>query len=378
MVVPHSCGKDRVTLMGYGAEMSRSILSFSAVIALAILLILLGAALGGIWAFAALFYIAILVSVVDETTLISVPADAHPTEAKVLSIGLGVMHFVVLGAAVVALAGDAISMPASVALFFAAGLYLGQVSNTNAHELIHMADTWPRKLGKWVYVSLLFGHQTTAHPGIHHIHVATPHDPNSARLNESFYRFAFRAWTGSFLQGLKLENKRLRKLGLSPWHDRNPYWVYCGGAALFIGLAWVTLGAYGALIFVLITAFAQSQLLVSDYILHYGLCRKRRDDGSYEPVAAHHSWDSPHWMTSLLLLNAPRHADHHLHPVRGFEALRLHHDAPHLPHPLPVMAFVAIWPPAFRRLMTPLAEEARRGNLPKSRVETGKRLFAGE
>ena len=56
-----------------------------------------------------------------------------------------------------------------------------------------------------------------------------------------------------------------------------------------------------------------------------------------------------------MMLNAPRHADHHGHPARPYPALELSPggQAPILPWSLPVMATVALMPGLWRRIMDP-------------------------
>lgn len=54
-------------------------------------------------------------------------------------------------------------------------------------------------------MTLLFGHHTSAHRLVHHRHVATPSDLNTARLGESFWHFFPRALVGSFRAGLAAE-----------------------------------------------------------------------------------------------------------------------------------------------------------------------------
>ncbi len=110
-----------------------------------------------------------------------------------------------------------------------------------------------------------------------------------------------------------------------------------GGLAVLLGLA----------------GFAQSQLLLSDYVQHYGLRRRIRADGKHEPVAARHSWNAPHWFTGHMMLNAPRHSDHHAHPARRYPDLARPHlgTTPMLPRSLPVMSVVALVPPLWRRSM---------------------------
>ena len=53
-----------------------------------------------------------------------------------------------------------------------------------------------------------------------------------------------------------------------------------------------------------------------------------------------------------MMLNAPRHSDHHLRPARAFPQLEITPETmPVLPHSLPVMAVVALVPPLWRRVM---------------------------
>jgi alkane 1-monooxygenase len=94
---------------------------------------------------------------------------------------------------------------------------------------------------------------------------------------------------------------------------------------------------------------------MSDYVQHYGLARATGRNGKPEPVGVRHSWNSPHVMSSALMLNAPRHSDHHAHPARPYPALRLPDaaDAPHLPWPLPVACTLALFPPLWKRAIRP-------------------------
>ena len=64
-------------------------------------------------------------------------AGAHFPAADAVSVLLALAHFALLGCALWAFAGDWLSVPQRIALFLGAGMYFGQVSNSNAHELIH-------------------------------------------------------------------------------------------------------------------------------------------------------------------------------------------------------------------------------------------------
>jgi len=194
-----------VVLLAGMAGMKRSGWIFSLATLLPVLLLVLAALLGGLWGWLALMYLSPFTMVLDwlmpVATDKSAPARDFPLADR-LSVILAVSHFVLLIVAVWALSGHAgLSYLDTVVVFLAYGLFFGQISNPNAHELIHRTDRRLFDLGKWVYITLLFGHHTSAHPRIHHRFVASIHDPNSAPLGESFYAFAPRAWFGSFRAG---------------------------------------------------------------------------------------------------------------------------------------------------------------------------------
>ena len=308
----------------------------------------LGARVGGAAVWLALFYMTGLAMLADRAIRRIPPAAAPDTgsmAANALSVLLGLGHFVLLALVIPALAGQGGPGPAArLALFLAAGMWFGQVSNSNAHELIHRRAPGLYWLGVAIYTSLLFGHHASAHRKVHHRHVATPRDPNSARRGEGFYRFAPRAWLGSFRAGLAAERGG---------RGLNPYWVYLGGAAATLLWAGWLAGGRGVAALIALAAYAQMQLLLSDYVQHYGLRRPTGPDGRPVPVSDADSWNAAQWFSGFLMLNAPRHSDHHAHPARPYPSLRLPppHAAPRLPYSLPVMAAIALVPPLWRRVM---------------------------
>ena len=158
--------------------------------------------------------------------------------------------------------------------------------------------------GKWIFSSLLFGHHTSAHRLVHHVHVATPDDPNSAEQGDSFFAFAPRAWFGSFVAGWRAENQLRSDKKAALFH---PYLMYIGGAVLGLVCAAIIGGLAGVLAYVALAGYATMQLLMSDYVQHYGLIRWQDADGNLEAVSPRHSWNAPHRFTARLMLNAPRH-----------------------------------------------------------------------
>lgn len=269
------------------------------------------------------------------------------------SLTLAAVHFLLLPLGLWALArAPHLAAIDRALLFVGLGLFFGQVSNSNAHELIHAGARPLRRLGAALYVSLLYGHHVSAHLRVHHVHAATAQDPNSARAGEGFWAYTLRVLRGEFRAGLRAENaQRARAQRPAPvW--RHPYIAWVGGALLALLLSWFLVGAWGLLAHLGLAAYAQLQLMLSDYVQHYGLRRQRLADGRLEPVGPQHSWNAPRWYSSALMLNAPRHSDHHMHPGRPYPALRLEEATmPVLPHSLPVMAVLALVPPLWRRLM---------------------------
>ena len=330
---------------------------FSIVTLLPVPLLALAATNGGIWVALAFGYMTVLVFALDEIVRRVTPAlpEAEFPAADLLSVALALSHFGLLVLTLVALGGDTLSTFGKIGLLASLGLFFGQVSNANAHELIHKSNRTLHRLGMWVYISLLFGHHTSAHVLVHHRLVATHDDPSSARLGESSYRFFVRAWVGSFREGYRAEAARLARVGRSWLH--NPYALYLGGSILFLVAAFA-LGGWKALIgYLVLCLHAQAQLILTDYVQHYGLARPARPNGKPATVNAHHSWNSPHWFSSALMLNGPRHSDHHAHPTRPFPSLEIAEGSPMLPRALPLMVCLALAPGLWRRVMDPRARK---------------------
>ena len=322
-------------------------------------LLVLGALAGGWWLWAALVYLTLFALMLDELVAI-VASPARPeTEfpaADWLSGTLAVAHFLLLGLAVWALSGGSgLGAGEKVTAFLAFGIFFGQVSNSNAHELIHRSGRGLHELGKWVFISHLFGHHTSAHRYVHHAYVGTPSDPNTARRGQSFYDFAPRAWLGSFGAGFHAENARYDRASGRPAR-LHPYTIYVGGALAGLTLSALIGGAAGVFAHIALASYATAQLLMSDYVQHYGLARRAGPDGQPEPFGPQHSWNSPHWFSGLVMLNAARHSDHHNHPARVFPALALPDSCPTLPRSLQVMGVLALFPRHWRRLMDPLLD----------------------
>ena len=316
------------------------------------------AATGWIGFWPVLLYLTLFCGLMDESLGRKSGTESAVAQwlGRIIPTLLGLGHFALLLLAILTVSG-ATGLPDltrwSGGVAFA--LFFGQISTANAHELIHRPGRFERRLGRLVFISLLFGHHVSAHLMVHHRHVATPLDPNTARRGEGVYRFLIRAWSGSFKAGLAGERQRLLTAGRRRRHFSNPYYDYLFGAIAVMALAAGLGGASGFFGWLAIAILAQIQLLLSDYVQHYGLQRRRLANGKFEPVAARHSWNAPHRFSAALMLNAPRHSDHHLNPSRAYPELRLPPKAraPRLPRSIPVMSVIALWPGLWRRIMDP-------------------------
>jgi len=332
---------------------------FAIATALPFLLLTIAALHGGAAVWLALGYLTVFVALADRVFAAGMgnadPDAAFPA-APALLIVLGLGHVALLGLAVRTVAGQGtLGAVERIGMALSAGIVFGQISHPAAHELIHRPRRWLRLLGRAIYTTLLIGHHASAHLLVHHVHVATPADPSSAPRGTGFYRFAVRAWGGAFLAGLKAENRRRKRRRRPPW--THPYALYLGGGALTLVAAAALGGLAGVLALVIMALYAQVQILLSDYVQHYGLRRATGPDGRVEPVGPAHSWNAPQAASSALMLNAPRHSDHHGTPSRAYPALQLdRRTMPCLPRSLPVMAVLALLPPVWFRIMDPLAE----------------------
>jgi alkane 1-monooxygenase (EC 1.14.15.3) len=235
-------------------------------------------------------------------------------------------------------------------------LGVGTVSGVGintAHELGHKTAPLERWLAKIALAPVAYGHFYVEHNRGHHVRVATPEDPASARYGESFYRFLPRTMWGSLVSACRLERARLARRGQPFWHPANELLQAWAMTALVWGalLAWL---GWAALPFLLLQAFYGASLLeVVNYLEHYGLCRREVAPGRYERCQPRHSWNSNHVVTNLLLYQLQRHSDHHANPTRSYQALRHFDESPQLPSGYASMILLAYLPPVWFRVMNP-------------------------
>ena len=247
--------------------------------------------------------------------------------------------------------GD-LSVAESIGLTLTMGVVGGIAINT-AHELGHKRAELERWLGRIALAQTGYGHFFIEHNRGHHVRVATPEDPASSRMGESFWAFLPRTISGSLRSAWSIETARLDRIGASHWGPHNDILTaWAMTLILFGGLA-VAFGPVVLPYMVIQAIFGFSLLEVVNYLEHYGLLRQKKEDGRYERCRQEHSWNSNNVASNVLLFHLQRHSDHHAHPTRRYQALRHAEEAPQLPTGYAGMILLAWFPPLWRRVMDP-------------------------
>lgn len=233
------------------------------------------------------------------------------------------------------------------------GVASGAVAITVGHELTHKDELLEQLAGGFLLSMVTYGGFKVEHIRGHHVHVSTPEDASSARFGQSLYGFLPHAWTHNFLNAWKLEAKELRRRGHSPFSWRNELiWWYGISAAFLTGFA-LAFGWMGAVYFAATSFIAFTTLEVINYVEHYGLHRRKLENGRYERTTIHHSWNSNYLLTNLILFHLQRHSDHHAFAKRRYQTLRHHEQSPQLPLGYAGMFVLALVPPLWFRVMNP-------------------------
>ncbi len=251
-----------------------------------------------------------------------------------------------------------------------AGMTAGLAINTG-HELGHKNSKLEKMLSKIVLAVAAYGHFTVEHNRGHHKDVSTPADPASSRMGESIYKFALREIPGAFRRAWQVERERLSTRNLPVWHPSNPI---LQSYAISLAIAVLMLAWFGwlAIPFLVIHhALAYFQLTSANYIEHYGLLRERDVRGRFERCQPHHSWNSNHILSNLVLFHLERHSDHHTHPLRRYQSLRHSDNLPSLPNGYFGMYLLAYFPWAWFRVMDPrlMALPHVQGDLDKVNID---------
>ena len=239
---------------------------------------------------------------------------------------------------------------------FSTGVCCGVLGINIAHELGHRRHGYERTMSKALLLTSLYMHWFIEHMKGHHARVSTRVDPASARRGQNLYAFLVRSISMSYVSAWKIENKRLRNLGGSPWSLNNSMIRYHAIEFTAVALLWFFLGWLPMVAFMASAAVGILLLEVVNYIEHYGLERQYRG-GRYEKVQPIHSWNSDHVLGRAFLFNLSRHSDHHANAARRYQLLRRFEASPQMPTGYPGMMMLALLPPLWFRVLHPRIEQ---------------------
>ncbi len=250
--------------------------------------------------------------------------------------------------------------------------FIGGLGINTAHELGHKREEAEKWLAKIALAQCAYGHFSIEHNRGHHVRVATPEDPASSRIGESFYRFWPRTVFGSLSSAWSIERERLRRRGQHPFRITNDVlnaWLLT--VALWAGLL-LWLGPMIAPYLLIQAVIGITLLEAVNYLEHYGLMRQRVGEGDrqrWERVDPSHSWNSNNLATNVLLYHLQRHSDHHAFPIRRYQALRDHVEAPALPTGYAGMILLSLVPPLWRRVMDPRVAAHYGGDMTRANID---------
>jgi alkane 1-monooxygenase len=220
-----------------------------------------------------------------------------------------------------------------------------------AHELGHRVNKMEQTFAKMLLLTSLYMHFFIEHNKGHHKHVATPHDPSTAKYNQSLYAFWPQTLIGTYLSAWKIANEEVEKKGKRRWSLQNEMLLFQLIQLTFVLVVLYFFGIKIAILFVVAALIGGLLLESVNYIEHYGLSRTQTTEQQFERVQPHHSWNSNHIIGRLMLFELSRHSDHHYLASRKYQILRSFDNAPQMPTGYPGMILLSLFPPLWFKIM---------------------------
>lgn len=212
-----------------------------------------------------------------------------------------------------------------------------------AHELWHRRHKPSRMLGQLTQICMFDGIRDIGHIVGHHIDVCTPEDGDTAPRGQTLYWFALHELYVSFRIGFTLENRSLKKRGLSFWNWRNRTWAWLGAQLVFQGLIYLVGGWAGVAL--TLTGMLAARLWIEsfNYFQHYGLIRVPGGK-----IGNRHVWNHMSELSRIVSFEITNHAGHHQDSYTPYQKLVPHKDQIPMPS-LFTCFFVALIPPLWHR-----------------------------
>ena len=222
------------------------------------------------------------------------------------------------------------------------------------HELGHRKSLIARTCSKLLYLPCQYMHFYIEHNFGHHINVATPEDPATARYKQTVYSFWITSVIRTYVSAWEIQLKLLKVSKRSFFSIKNDMVFYTFFQLLFLVFIYYNFGLYLTLLSIVMSIVSFLFLETINYVEHYGLLRKKEPSGRYERVKPHHSWNSNHTIGRIVLYELTRHSDHHFKSSKKYQVLESLDECPHLPHGYPTSILISLIPPLWFSIMNPL------------------------
>lgn len=183
----------------------------------------------------------------------------------------------------------------------------------------------------------------------HHKKVSTYEDAATSRKNETLYTFVFRSIYGSLTNVWGYESDKITKkfgkdcsLFTRFFYNKMVHYELLHATILYgvyYFLGWESLKFY--LCYIIVGLYWVECV---NYIEHYGMQRKKDENGVYESITKMHSWNQ---LSGAIIVRLQRHSDHHEHSFRPYQILRRMDEAPFMPfeylHCYQLAALSPVW-----------------------------------
>jgi alkane 1-monooxygenase len=330
-------------------------------------LVIAGFYLGGAWNYITIFFSFMLIPLIDQLSGIdtsNVPEQEVKMRAEefyyrfVTYVWAYVQLLFVFWGAYAVVSGRLSSLSDWVGFTISFSLVTGGIGITVAHELGHKKSNLERFYGKALLMTVCYMHFYIEHNRGHHVAVATPEDPATARKNQTFYSFWIRSVFGGYAHAWKLEKEALQRQNKSVTGLHNEMIRFAFLPIIFCGLLTIIFSLYMnrftwevPLFFFSQSFLAFSLLELVNYVEHYGIIRRETAPGKYERVNPLHSWNASHLISNFFLFQLQRHSDHHAYAHKRYQVLNHYDESPQLPFGYPTMIIIAMVPPLWFALM---------------------------
>jgi len=224
------------------------------------------------------------------------------------------------------------------------------------HELGHRKSIIARTCSKLLYLPCQYMHFYIEHNFGHHINVATPEDPATARYKQTLYSFWITSVVRTYISAWEIQLKLLKVSKRNFFSIKNDMVFYTLFQTTFLAFVYYNFGLYLTLLSILMSVISFLFLETINYVEHYGLLRKKEPSGRYERVKPHHSWNSNHTIGRIVLYELTRHSDHHFKSSKKYQVLESLDDCPHLPYGYPTSILLSFIPPLWFSIMNPLVK----------------------